>query len=123
MAINIFVCGARVLCSFVWHACAFLCEPRAPDLQASPQPRVNFTSYGLTHIFSPAAGVFSKFCTFYVLEYYNIIVIEYYNVIILQHYQISYVATAPFCAQRPPENTYFEKTCFWGVLKVALKPL
>ena len=31
------VCGARVLCSFVWRACAFLCEPRAPDLQASPQ--------------------------------------------------------------------------------------
>ena len=33
-------------------------------------------------------------------------------------YSISYVANAPFCAQRPPENAYFEKTClFWGGIK------
>ena len=31
------VCGARVLCSFVWHACAFRCEPQVPDLQARSQ--------------------------------------------------------------------------------------
>ena len=41
--VSISLCGAGVLCSFVWCACAFLCEPQAPDraahLQASPQPR------------------------------------------------------------------------------------
>ena len=36
----VLLCGARVLCSFVWCACAVLfCQPQAPDLQARPQPR------------------------------------------------------------------------------------
>ena len=42
--IHLFLCGVRVLCSFVWRACVVLfCQLQAPDraahLQASPQPR------------------------------------------------------------------------------------
>ncbi len=43
-SMHLFLCGARVLCSFVWRTCVVLCCPlqapnRAAHLQASPQPR------------------------------------------------------------------------------------
>ena len=49
------------------HACAFLCEPQASDLQASPQPRVNFTSYGRVQNCPSAAGA----CFFQLLHVFQ----------------------------------------------------